>query len=503
MPSAPRRARSTRIPGPVLVLASLLVIAAAVAGAWHLLGLRPSATGIIDLAAIDGEYAVVVRDVARDPKRSFLSLMSAERGEVWGGMIPGYVAGDEQPGHVGATAGVVSVRVEASGIPYIHAFAAARGAKLGRYPLVPDAHDAVPAGATRSAGAGASIAGNGQLFELVTTAAGSVDVVGIDLEQGRPLWRRTLAGPDAAGPVWLRERHLLVHQAGRLHILDRGTGQPAPDHAEGAPLSSPCALPDRVYGMHDGAVSVLPLAGGALRQIHAPNASDAIPATGLAGVCGRHGNDDVLVVVAADGAAALVAVDSHTLTQRWRLDLGQPPLVSAPLYRNTPDALAGSLSRFLPLLAGQAGAPRLLLIDLDAGRAVRESAPTPRLRDARVLHAGGRFYLWTPEGPTLAVIDGATGTLTAAAMLPGMAPTWPRHIAGDRVWAYRPAGHDTTDGPADRADGAWLVLDGATLAVVAAGTGDDVRARNGASAASALPVVTDVRAELARTLGLP
>lgn len=497
MPSAPRRTRSTRIPGPVLVLASLLVIAAAVAGAWHLLGLRPSATGIIDLAAIDGEYAVVVRNVARDPRRSFLSLISTERGEVWGGMIPGYVAGDEQPGHVGATAGVVSVRVEASGIPYIHAFAAARGAKLGRYPLVPDAHDAVPAGATRSAGAGASIAGNGQLFELVTTAASAVDVVGIDLEQGRPLWRHTLPGPDGAGPVWLRDRQLLVHQAGRLHILDRSTGQPAPDHADGAPLSSPCALADRVYGMQDGAVAVLPLAGGALRK------PDAIPAAGLAGICGRHGNDDVLVVLTADGAAALVAMDAHTLTQRWRLDLGQPPLVSAPLYRNTPDALAGALPRFLPLLVGQAGAPRLLLIDLDAGRTVRESAPAPRLRDARILHAAGRFYLWTPEGPTLAVIDGATGTLTAAAMLPGMAPTWPRHIAGGRVWAYRPAGHDTADGAADRAVGTWLVLDGVSLAVVATGTGNDVTARTGAAGAAALPAATDVRAELARTLGLP
>jgi outer membrane protein assembly factor BamB len=502
MPSAPRRTRSTRIPGPVLVLVSLLVIAAAVAGAWHLLGLRPNATGIIDLSAIDGEYAVVVRNVARDPRRSFLSLISAERGEVWGGMIPGYVAGDELPGHVGATAGVVSVRVEASGIPYIHAFAAARGAKLGRYPLVPDAHDAVPAGSPPSAGA--SIAGNGQLFELVTTAAGAVDVVAIDLEQGRPLWRRTLAGPDAAGPVWLRERHLLVHQAGRLHILDRSTGQPAPDHADGAPLSSPCALADRVYGMQDGAVAVLPLAGGALRQINnAPAAPDAVPATGLAGICGRHGNDDVLLVVTADGAASLVAVDAHTLTQRWRLDLGQPPLVSAPLYRNTPDALAGPLSRFLPVLAGQPGAPRLLLIDLDAGRTVRESAPASRLRDARIMHAGGRFYLWTPEGPTLAVIDGATGTLTAAAMLPGMAPTWPRHIAGGHVWAYRPAGHHTTDGAADRAVGAWLVLDGVTLAVVAAGTGNDVTARNGASGASATSAATGVRAELARTLGLP
>lgn len=504
MPSAPRRAPSARIPGPLLVLASLLLIAAGAAGAWYVLGQRPSATGIIELVALDSEYAVVVRNVARDPGRSFLSLMSAERGEVWGGMIPRYDAGDAQPGreppgHVGATAGVISVRVNASGIPYIHAFAAARGAKLGRYPLVPDAHDAVPAGSTRSTGAGPSIAGGGQLYELVATAAGAVDVVAIDLEQGRPLWRRPLTSPDAAGQVWLRERHLLVQQGDRLHIFDRDTGEPAPDHPGGVPLSGPCALADRVYGVQDGAVVVLPLAGGGLRTL------DAVPAAALAGICGRHGSDDVLAVLAADGAAALVALDAHSLTPRWRLALAEPPpehrLGSAPLSRSTPDALAGPLPRFLPVLAGQTSSPRLVLVDLATGLAARESAPTPRLRDARVMHAGDRFYLWTPEGPTLAVIDGATGTLTAAATLPGMAPPWSRHIAGDRVWVYRPAGRDTADGAADRADAAWLVLDGATLAVLARGAGDDVTAGDEASRAPA--AVNDVRAELARTLGLP
>lgn len=506
MPSAPRRAPSARIPGPLLVLASLLLIAAAVAGAWRLLVQRPSATGIIDLVALDGEYAVMIRNVSRDPGRSFLSLMSTERGEVWGGMIPRYDAGSaqpgrEQPGHVGATAGVISVRVDARGIPYIHAFAAARGAKLGRYPLVPDAHDAVPPGKAHDTDAAPSIAGDGQLYELVARATGAagattgatVDVVAIDLEQGRPLWRRTLTSPDAAGPVWLRERYLLVQQGDRLHVLARDTGEPAPEHPDGVPLSAPCALDDRVYGVQDGAVVVLPL-GSALRKL------DALPAARLAGICGRHGNDDLLAVIGADGAAALVALDAHTLTQRWRLDLAGPLLVSTSLYRGAPDALAGLLPRFLPVLAGEATAPRLALIDLATGRTARESAPAPRLRDARILHAGNRFYLWAPEGPTLAVIDGATGTLTAAAMLPGMAPTWPSHIAGDRVWVYRPAGRDTTDGAADRMDAVWLVLDGATLAVRAVGVGDDVASRDGAS--RVLPV-TDVRAELARTLGLP
>jgi PQQ-like domain len=497
------------MPGPILVLVSAVVVAAAVAGAWYALGRRPSATDIVDVLALDGEYAVMIRDVARDPGRSFLSLMSAERGEVWGAMIPGddsrLGAHDDPsagPGtRLAATAGVITVRGNTGGVPYIHAFAAARGAKLGRYALAAEQPvpavlpaTALPAAATQRAG---SIAGDGQSFEVVADARGAIDLVAIDLEQGAPLWRRALgAGP--VGPVWLRERHLLVHAAGRLHVLDRRTGEPAHGHANGHALSWPCAVSDRVYGVDGGQVHALSLTGGEVRATGiVATRLTGIGTMRLAGLCGTRGDLDVLAVV-EDGAAALVAVDAHTLATRWRLALEQPLLVSQALYLGAPDALSGPLPRFVPMIVGQAEQPGLVSIDVDAGRIARAGTPTPLVRDARVLLASERFYLWTPAGPTLAVLDGATGALTAAVELPGMAPLWPRHVAGGRVWVTRLAHDGESKGHA------WFVLDGKTLDLVAAGLGSEPSAPEGtAGGAAAGAVITAVRDQLAGSLGLP
>jgi hypothetical protein len=497
MSSASRQARNARLSGPILVLVSAIVVAAAVAGAWYALGRRPSATGIVDVLALDSEYAVMVRDVARDPRRSFLSLMSAERGEVWGAMIPRYEMRHETRTHLTATAGVITVRGSTGGIPYVYVFAAARGAKLGRYALaeaqpVPAVlpATALPAAATQGPG---SIAGDGQSFELVASARDDArgaldlvadavaDVVAIDLEQGAPLWRRAL-GPGPVGPVWLRERHLLVYAAGRLHVLDRRTGVPM--HPEGVALSSPCAISDRVYGIDGGTVHVLSLASGELR-------ATGIAAARLAGLCGTRGDRDVLAVTEGD-TTALVAVDAATQAVHWRLDLGQSLRESPALYLGSPDALAGPMPRFVPVLVGQAEQPAMAWLDVDTGRIAAAGTPTPLLRDAYVMRAGERFSLWTPAGPTLAVLDGATGGLAAAVELPGMAPLWPRHVAGGRIWVTRLA-HDE-----DRSGHAWFVLDDETLAVVAAGLGSEPT--RGAAAGTA---ITDVRARFASSLGLP
>jgi hypothetical protein len=505
MSSASRRARNARLPGPVLVLASVVVVAAAVAGAWYALGRRPSATGIVDVLALDGEYAVMVRDVARDPGRSFLSLMSAERGEVWGAMIPRYEMRHETRTHLAATAGVITVRGSTGGIPYVFVFAAARGAKLGRYALAGEQPasrlpGSLPDAFTLSA---SSMAGGGQSFELVsnerpddradarTGVRERIEVVAIDLEQGAPLWRRVL-GRRPVGPVWLRERHLLVQAGERLHVLDRRTGEPAHGEADGYPLPWPCVIADRVYGVpHDagglprGGVHVLSLASG---ELH----TTGIEATLLSGLCGTHGDRDILAVT-RDDTGALVSVDPRTQTVHWRIDLGQPLLESPAAYLGVPDVLAGPLPRFVPVLVGQATQPALVWLDVEAGRIAASGTPTPLLYGAHVMLAGERFYLWTPEGPTLAALDGATGALAAAVELPGMGPVWPRHVAAGRVWVTRPA-HD-----GDRGD-AWFVLDGKTLDVLAAGLGNELMTSGGASTGAA---ITGVRARFAGSLGLP
>lgn len=478
--------RSSRVPGPVLVVALLALVAAAVAGAWYALGKRPSAAGAVELAAIDGEYAVLIRDVASDPGRSFLSLMHARRGEVWGALIPAYEAGRGPGSRVVTTTGVISVRVPTGGVPYVRVFDAARGDKLGRYALVPVERDEQAPPVTELMGNATSMAGNGHSFELLAVD-GTAVAVALDLTAGIPLWRREL-GPAPVGPVWLREHHLLVYGAGRLQILDRLTGQPAPGADDGVAMEAwPCVLAERVYGMDQGAVRVISISDGRTRT------ADALAGAALAGMCGSHGDHDVLAVNDAQGASALVAVDPASLAPRWRVELGVPLLVPAALHLGAPDAmsLTGDLPRFVPLLAGEDRAPRLVLVDVESGRISRQSTPAPQLAGARIMHAGGRFYLWAPQGSpgtaTLAAIDGATGTLEAAATLESAAPVWPGHIAGGHVWIHDESGRDTA---------AWAVLDGERLTVVSSGQGN--------RPADPGPLrVTDTRDALARGLGMP
>jgi hypothetical protein len=475
------------MPGPLIVYASAIVVAVAVAGAWLALTRRPSATGIRDLVAIDGEYAAMVRDVDGDPGRAFLSLISAERGEVWGAMIPHYQAGEETL--LGATAGKITVRASTGDVPYIHVFAAKRGAKLGRYALADTPGHVLGADAS-------TIADSGQSFELLRgsgPARGSFEtaVAAFDLEQGRPLWRRALGAPVA--PLWLSDRHLVLRAGNRVHVLDRHTGEPARIHTaghsdgveDGVALSGACAVAGRVYGVSaGGVVAALSPDGGELR-------ATALAATRLAPddnrVCGTHGDRDIVTTTAADGATTLVALDARSGAVAWRLELpGVPPDASSGLHAHvSADLRVEPWPRFLPVLVG-ATEPQLMWIDLEAGNVARAGTPTRVLSSARIARAGGRFYLWTPEGPTLAILGGDRPAITAAVEIPDMWPVLPQHVAGGRVWVTQ--GTDRREHPR-----AWLVLDGESLAVVAAGTGEELTTRT----------ARDARAGLGASLGLP
>jgi hypothetical protein len=70
-----------------------------------------------------------------------------------------------------------------------------------------------------------------------------------------------------------------------------------------------------------------------------------------------------------------------------------------------------------------------------------------------------------------------------------MAPVRPRHLADNRIWVARQPGDDD--------DHAWLVLDGHSLDVAAAGLSGDVT-----SVSAGAPAI-DVRARFAGALGLP
>ncbi|WP_428268618.1 hypothetical protein [Haliangium sp.] len=478
--SSPTRAR--RVSGRLAVVVVMSLVAAAVVGAWGALGGKPRATGITTVVAIDDTYAVLVREVSGDPERSFLSLFDAGRGEVWGALIPTYGEDDRRAGRIATTAGVISVRTATGGVPYVHAFEAARGAKLGRLLLTASERVAHPV-----PGLG-SVFGDGWSFEFVADDDGT-EVTAIELEPGRIRWRREL-GPGPIAGAWLRGPRLVVYRppagadTGHLDVFARDSGEPAVAEARVGELDGdPCVLDDRAYARRDGAVVAVDLGGGGTRPVAAVPAAAAL-------TCGRHGELDLLVATDDGGQATLTAIEPDSLALRWRL----------PLAASSPDALplAPDSGRrvpawpgIIPVLDGAPERPRLTLVDLARGAIQAHSEPDPRWAGARVFVRGPRVYLWAPAGtpsaPLLASWDGATGALDAAVAVPDMAPLTPAQLAPGRLWLY-------LHGP-ERSQ-TWVVLDAVTLAVAAAGRGD--RPSDG-------PVVTtvDSRRDLAALLSQP
>jgi outer membrane protein assembly factor BamB len=214
-------------------------------------------------------------------------------------------------------------------------------------------------------------------------------------------------------------------------------------------------------------------------------------------VRGTHGTTDIVTTVAEGGATALVALDARTGAVSWRLELhGARPDGESELHAYLSAGVrAASWPRFLPVLMGDLER-QLVWIDLETGQRARTGTATPVLSSARIVRAGGRFYLQAsptaseaPAGddPILAVLDGDRPAITAAVAVPDLWPVWPQHVAGGRVWV--------TQGAKGRGEHprTWLVLDGESLAVVGAGNASKLTTW----------AVSDVRDRFAAALGLP
>ncbi|ACY14345.1 hypothetical protein [Haliangium ochraceum] len=500
MSASSEKQSARRVPGWALVLVCIALVAITVFVAGRTIGARPAGTSIVELVAIDREYAALVRNTNEEGDRFFLSLLHTERGEAWGALLPRSGPWGGPRGNLAATADVISVRARTGGVPYAHMFAAARGAKLGRYRLDVEGDEEMlktplPVAEVPRVGV---VADAGQSFEFLRREGEAVTVVAIDLEHGRRLWRAHVgAAEDDLGemaPVWLRRDALLVFTGGspgtggRLDVLARDTGarlfEPLED-IEGVP----CVLGERVYASARGRIWMTSLSDAAVRDL---GPSGDVRGTG---VCGHRGERDFVVVSDKDAQAALLAFtpgasapvpvpangddgddgddgDSDEFaveTVPWSalLPLGGALRVDGELLAAAPDAAmlgtGAAAPSFVPLLVGEAGAPQLIIVDLDELRVVRRSQPAAALAGARIVLADGRFYLWTPA-PLLAAF-GDQGEIAAAVALDGMAPVWPKQFADGHVWVYR---SDDAERPL------WLVLEGATLRVRAAGLGTEV-----------------------------
>ncbi|MEM9492011.1 MAG: hypothetical protein AAGC55_22890 [Myxococcota bacterium] len=452
---------SSPVRGRVLTTVLIALVATIVISGWFLLGDRPEATTVVDLLNIDGEYAVVVRDVAERPELSMVSLVHAERGEQWGALGRQYGGAGNGNLTVAATAEAVAVRTNSDDQPFITAFRGRDGEKLGRM---------TPLGPRRGAAfilpASTSLFDAGQAFELFGQEAGDASgegwaaILGMDLTNGAYLWLSEI-GAAPVRRMWLRPRQVVIERPEELTVIGRDSG--AIERI--ASTGRPCLTDSEIWLTASGVLRAIALPGLDEREIALTSSLV------LDGRCGVRAEALILVARGADGmdsdaGDAVIAADLSQLKQGrwaelWRLPLTLPPARAdgksddTALAQRAPDRipLAGALTRFVPMLAGRTDAITLVMIDTDSGRVAWRSPSLGWLDDAYLMSAQGRHYLYAPETRLLAAFDGDTGTLLGA-LRDGdasdrIAPVKPRHIAGNRIWLYR--------------ERAWFIVDATRL----------------------------------------
>lgn len=210
--------RPRRVSGRVLTAAVMtLGIAVGALGVWWMSRSRPSAGDYVDVLALGGDAAVVVRH-ERGGTRSFVDLIDGGAAR-WSALVPRYA---DPPAGVGlsASAEAVTVRVVRGGLPEVFALSARDAAKLGGIHLAAE-RAPHPTGYT--------------VPRVTTVMAGtdSVEVIGDDpawaeliaIRSGKPAWRQAL-GAGRVERVAIEGDRVLVWRDGAALRLDRSTGAP-------------------------------------------------------------------------------------------------------------------------------------------------------------------------------------------------------------------------------------------------------------------------------------
>ncbi len=199
-------------------------------GAWWVVHARPRPGEFIDvLATADGAAVVVRRERSSD--RSFVEVYDGERLR-WRGMIPHYAG---RPGAIAVAASPrsITVRVVRGGHPYLFAFDAATGAKIDSFDLVPGAP---PDPDAYTLGSLATVSDGHRGAELLAAPGGGIEVIGVDLDQRRLAWKRSLPGRPL--DAWIAGDLLVLQQVDGKRALALADGADAPAPSAGAPAIS-------------------------------------------------------------------------------------------------------------------------------------------------------------------------------------------------------------------------------------------------------------------------
>lgn len=439
--------------------AALAVVGAAVAG-WVVWRRDRMPEGFLTgLHPVDGARAVVTMraNTSEGPSRAWVALVDAEKGLRWRRELPALPIIAPYDG-LSVGGGVVTVRTESG----IAAYALADGSLRWR------------ADAPR-ADVAAMLADERQLVEL-TSEGGELVMTAYARASGARQWRKEtrLSGPDASRAA-LTPGHIVFEPVHRLMMFDRSTGAPA--------LALNVRGPGCVVGgellvvADDGErhpLVAVDLADPTRRRMIVSNWVPPGPAAYFkVESCGTRGERLVISVGRARDGLQLVLVDPASGAIDASIDLGPVRLGgSLPQWEIVQryaggDPLGGALPRFVPVLIDRSAdgdSTRLVVVDLDERRVAREGTMAHDLIHYSLQRDGGRFVLsggTLGRGESLAVIDGATGAITAALALPLSGDeVLPYHFRDGRVWIFASDWRRLDRAP-------WAVLDAATLAPAA------------------------------------
>ncbi len=126
-------ARRLGLLGPIVVLVGA---AAAALGVWFMTRARSEATAYLDVFALDGETALVVR-AERSSNRNFVELRHRDGTVAWQAMIPTYAGRPGAPG-LAASREAASVRVVRNSGAEVFGLSMTNASKLGAFKLAAD-----------------------------------------------------------------------------------------------------------------------------------------------------------------------------------------------------------------------------------------------------------------------------------------------------------------------------------------------------------------------------
>lgn len=237
-------------------------------GVWWMARARPVPGAFVDVLALPGGAAVVIRQ-ERGGAHAFVEWRDGDRVR-WRGLIPRY-AGTPGTRAFAASERVVTVRVARGGHPHVFAFDARTGHKITSFDLA----DGTPADAASYTLPHLATAGAGDhAVEVLARPGGGARLILVELSGRRLAWKADVV--DVPDDVWIDRGQVIAKRGEALQAWELATGTPTTPDSAGLPPPLPgrLFLHDLGYGSDGELQFMLPATAVRPRRYHV--ASDRV-----------------------------------------------------------------------------------------------------------------------------------------------------------------------------------------------------------------------------------